>query len=225
MFFAACVVAGLASDCADAQVVIGRGSKQLEMAPPAKKKTKTSVPKKDDGKQGVKHTFKLIQVIPRRGNNPFNPIEPINNENGRLVNPNVPGSGTAGPAGGPGGGQGGGGLPQFANYQAPLPNVGYVVLTINPANDSAQLATGSGGGPNTLIFVLNLNIPQLIVGFAVVPSNLQFVPAAPNLAFANDGVQRQFVVRHTPTGNRYRVTFTAGTNLAGGVTLVNFERL
>lgn len=156
---------------------------------------------------GGKLKFRLIRVINQRGNNPFHRIDPINNRDGRLIRDE------------------GSPLPQFANYEVPVPGVGMATLFINPTNDSFILTSGSTTAANAVMFQLTTAPPPANAMVFPSASGFQFVPAQPRLQYPNDGAERSFQVRHAGTGKTYRVTFRAGTTTGSGVTLVNLERV
>jgi len=150
--------------------------------------------------------IKLIQVIPRTGNNPLNPQEPINNRDGQVVTE---------PAF----------TPQSASYGQPAPGIGAASLA-RAANGQWTLQSGDPRSADAIVIQLSPGAPGVVsVHPSVRNSNFSIVGGNPFIQFPADGQTRMFDARHLPTGAVYRVRFQADTALTGKVTVASVVRL
>lgn len=157
----------------------------------------------------------IIRVVNKGGNNPFHPVEPINNKSGRIVRPVVPGTSTSSICGG-----------KYARYQRNV-NTGGVSLIFDPTTRTCNLI--SRANPNDrrgiALGIDTAARDQWAFIPAAPPSIWQFVPAVISIDFPFNTQSKTFRVRHKSTGNVYEITFKPDIVLGGGVRLVRIVKL
>ncbi len=199
---------GESASAAQIKMEIGSAKKSLEILPPpgAKKSKKSDKPRS-----------RLLQVIPLRGNNPFNPREPINNRDGRIVLPERPGGG--------GRPQGGAAPPaprfpisiQYADIGG---NRYGATMIINQADDSAVLQRGIVASPDGVQFVIDNRTETSTVSPA--PGSNYIGGGGPFRL----GAERPVMVRHAITGVRYQITYANNVAVVPPVlTVISMTRI
>ncbi len=195
--FGACVLLGILGPFlrgVDAATVIAHAEQQLVIVRTQAK----------PGERVVQRiTIKLIRVIPRTGNNPVNPIEPINNRDGRIVPAAEEATFT----------------PLSVSYGKPDPAVDIgVVSLVWGSGDQWTLRSGDARSRDAIVIQLTEGNPGAVsVHTSVRSSNFTIAGANPMLDFPDDGLTHMFDARHVPTGRLFRVTFRADRKLTGGV--------
>ena len=196
----------LAERASYADTVLAVARKQFEVVPdPSAQGTKTE----------LKITVKLIRVIPIRGNNPVNTVEPINNRNGKIVNPDATEPAATQTT-------------MTASYKTRVigggTEVGEVYLRLD-ADGTGSLHSGQPAGGDAVIFELYVDGAATDLLASPSSANLRVVGGVPSLVLPEDGLRHSLDVRHVPTGRVFRVSYQAAMNLNGKVTVYSITRV
>lgn len=179
---------------------------------------------------------RLVQVTVGNGNNPFNPQEPIDNEDG-VANPSTSGGGDIIIINACN-------LPATVPYAGVAPDsfvnptIGSASFGLNLSNLACDLATGSSASNPALFFDVNLDPSQGgLNGCSTDPSQLLsvfgdfgngFEIEMPTFFTTGCYALNQivtFTFRHTASGRRFEIEVLASDSLSGGITVISFTEL
>jgi len=215
----ALLLALLLAGAARGESVLGRASTHfmiVKIDEKADEKVVETV-KQEEGK-GRKWKIKkvaIVRVINQRGNNPLNPVEPVNNRNGRIVTPArgrvvtpvVPAAPTPTTWGS-----------KFATYQSGGMSL-EVSLVFDPTANTYNVLS-QANSPDLRVIALGLDTGTATTAAVIrnpAGNVWAFVAGGSRIDFPFNTSTKTFRARHKSTGKVYQIRFTPSFGAGGGV--------